>query len=58
MFDFYHVYGGYNPFDFISNYWSYTKIWVLFHPLLFYMVDTMDFMDLGSNRGGGQGKEG
>ena len=53
---FYHVYGGDKPADILSKHWSYTKIWGLLQPLLFWMGDTMDFMDLELNMDCGQGK--
>ena len=56
MVDFYRVYGVYNTSDILSNYWSYTNIWGLFQPLLFWMVDTMNFLDLELNIDDGQEK--
>ena len=46
MVAFYHDFVGYNSDDIISKHWSYSNIWGGFHPLLFYMGDTMDLLHL------------
>ena len=51
---FYHVSGGDNPADILSNHWKYTNIWGLLQPLIFCMVNTMDFLNLKLKRYGGK----
>ena len=53
---FYHVSGGNNQADILSKYWIYTNIWGIFHPLLFWMRDTTDLLDMELKRDGGQEK--
>ena len=45
-----------NPADILSNNCRYTKIWGILQPLLFWMGDITDFMDLELKRDGGQEK--
>ena len=56
MVDFYYVYGGDNPSDILSKYWSYTKVWGLLQTLLFWMGDTTDLLNLELKRDNGQEK--
>ena len=56
MVDFYHIYGRYKPSDILSKYWNYTKIWGIFWPLIFWMGDTIDFLNFELKMDGGQEK--
>ena len=53
---FYHVYGWDIPAYIILKHWVYTNIWRLLQPLLFWMGDTMELLDLELRRDGGQEK--
>ena len=44
MVPFYHISGGYNQADILSNHCSNSNIWVLVHPLIFCVSDTMELL--------------
>ena len=50
----YHVYGEHNPDNIPLKNFSCSKIWNIFHPLMFWMGDTMELLDLKLRDDGGQ----
>jgi hypothetical protein len=45
---FYHVDGVLNPADILSKHWGYQQVWKLLRPLLFWLGDTLDILELGN----------
>ena len=45
MLSFCHVYAGDNPADILSNHCSYSNIWRILQPFLFWMGDTIYILD-------------
>jgi hypothetical protein len=45
---FYHVDGVRNPSDILSKHWGYQQVWKLLRPLLFWLGDTLEILELES----------